>query len=66
MIRIILLILLVLMILGGENIVVFSSVENSWVITINHQELISSFYNGAVVIYDFIGELIGGDKPIQV
>lgn len=62
MIKFIIFILVVLMIIGSGDVFTFASSDDIWTITINHQELLTSIYNGAMIVYDFVMELISANS----
>lgn len=61
MIKFIIFILVVLMIIGSGDVFTFASSGDIWTITINYQELLTSIYDGAIIVYDFILELINSN-----
>ena len=63
MIKFILSILIILALIGGA--VQFVSTEESWALVVNKEAALHSIQNGAVIIYDFVEELISNADQIK-
>jgi hypothetical protein len=57
MFKFIILVLFALIIIGSGEVFEFSSQEDIWIITLNHQELFSSLVNGFNISYDYMSNL---------
>jgi low affinity Fe/Cu permease len=62
MIKFILFVVLVFAIIGSGDVFGFSSQDDIWTLTINHQELLTSVVDGFTIVYDFISELINSTQ----
>ncbi len=58
MIKLIFIIIIILMIIGGKDIFDFGATDIYWSIQINKDALYNSIYNGGEIVYNFIKELI--------
>jgi len=63
MIKFILSVVVVLALIGGA--IQFESTDESWSLVVNKEEAMSSVQNGAVKIYDFVGEMISDADKIK-
>ncbi len=63
MIKFILSVIIILALIGGA--IQFVSTQESWALVVNKEAALSSVQNGAMIVYDFIAELITDADQIK-